>query len=192
MSSSQFVLAYACERPDAMSSEELALRRDIASSYMEKLAAASLECLEVGDGRTGFFVWEHAKQSLSWPMARAEGEEAAAWLHVPAGAGSKDDGADPVGLARRLTYGTIDPVELGAPCAVMHWSPTGSRIANDRLGMVRLYVFKVPGFGHVWSSRPGLAHIFAGLAPELEQSVWNDMATLGWAFDGSAHLGNGR
>lgn len=192
MSSSQFFLAYACERPDAMSLEELTLRRDAATSHMEDVAAASLDRMDVGDGRTGFIVWQHPKQAISWPMIAKGGDEAAAWLHVPAAAGSPEDPADPIALARGLTDGTIDPVELGAPCAVVHWSPSGLRIVNDRLGMVRLYAFEVPGFGHVWSSRPGLAHIFAGMAPNIAQSVWNDMATLGWAGDGSAHLGNGR
>lgn len=192
MSSSQFVLAYACDRPDAMSLEELALRRDTATAHMEEVAAASLDRVVVGDGRTGLIVWQHPRQTISWPMVSTEGEEAAAWLHVPAAAGSPENSADPISLARGLTGGTIDPVELGAPCAAVHWSPSGLRIVNDRLGMVRLYAFEVPGFGHVWSSRPGLAHVFAGMAPKLEQSVWNDMATLGWAGDGSAHLGNGR
>ncbi len=192
MSSSQFVLAYACDRPDEMSPRELMLRRDAASAHMDDVASASMERVEVGDGRTGFVVWQHPKQSISWPMARVQGDEAAAWLHVPAAAGSPDEQADPISLARGLVAGTTDPVELGAPGAVMHWSRSGLRIANDRLGMVRLYAFDVPGFGHVWSSRPGLAHIFAGMVPRLEQSVWNDMATLGWAVEGKAHLGNGR
>jgi hypothetical protein len=192
MSSSQFVLAYACERPDAMSPEELRLRRDAATAHMEDVAATPLDRVDVGDGRTGLIVWQHPKQAISWPMVSTRGDEAAAWLHVPAAAGSREDAGDPMMLARGVTEGTIDPVELGAPCAALHWSPDGLRIVNDRLGMVRLYVFEVPGFGYVWSSRPGLAHIFAGLVPELQQSVWNDMATLGWAGDGSAHLGNGR
>lgn len=192
MSSSQFVLAYSCDRRDAMSSEELALRRDAASAHMEDVAASSLDRVDVGDGRTGFMVWQHPKQTLSWPMVSTKGAEAAAWLHVPAAAGSAEIPVDPIALARDLAGGTMDPVELGAPCAALHWSLSGLKIVNDRLGMVRLYAFEVPGFGHVWSSRPGLAHIFAGMAPKVEQSVWNDMATLGWAGDGSAHLGNGR
>lgn len=192
MSNSQFVLAYSCERPDAMSSEELRLRRDAATAHMEDVAATPLDRTDVGDGRTGFIVWQHVKQALSWPMVATKGDEAAAWLHVPAAAGGAETTADPVALARDLTDGTIDTVELGAPCAALHWSRSGLRIVNDRLGMVRLYAFEVPGFGHVWSSRPGLAHIFGGIAPKLEQSVWNDMATLGWSGDGSAHLGNGR
>src|SRR5699024_6364499 len=192
MSSSQFVLAYACARPDAMSPEELDLRRDAASAHMEDVASATLERVHVGDSRTGFIAWQHPRQTIAWPMASTEGDEAAAWLHVPAAAGRPEDPADPIALARALADGTIDPAELGAPCAAFYWSHSGLSIINDRLGMVRLYAFEVPGFGHVWSSRPGLAHIFAGMAPKLEQSVWNDMATLGWASDGSAHLGNGR
>lgn len=191
MSSNQFVLAYACDRPDEMSPEELKLRLGAATAHIEDVAGTSLDRMDAGDGRTGLVVWQHPKQALSWPMATIRGDEAAAWLHLPVAAGSPEDPADPIALARGLTDGTMDPVELGAPGAALHWSRSGLKIANDRLGMVRLYAFEVSGFGHVWSSRPGLAHIFAGITPKLEQSVWNDMATLGWASDGSAHLGNG-
>ncbi|WP_377019616.1 hypothetical protein [Brachybacterium sp. GCM10030252] len=126
-------------------------------------------------------------------MVASRSDEAAAWLHVPVAAGGADSAVDPIMLARNFADGTADPVEMGAPCAAFHWTRSaGLKIVNDRLGMVRLYSFDVPGFGHVWSSRPGLAHVFGGLAPRFEQSTWNDMATLGWSSEGRAHLGNGR
>ena len=191
MSSSQFVLAYACDREDAMSLLELDYRLDEATRHLENVAGTALERATAGDGRTGLVVWQHTRPRNSWPMFSTRDGEAAAWLHIPSVAGGIDDASDPIDLARGLTNGAVDRVGMGAPCAAFHWSKTGLSIVNDRLGMVRLYQFTVPGFGHVWSSRPGLAHVFGGLSPELAQSTWSDMATLGWPADGSAHLGNG-
>lgn len=191
MSSSQFILAYACERKEEMSAEELAIRWNAATRHLEDVAATSLEFSRAGDGRTGFAVWQQARKVMTWPMFAERGGEAAGWLHVPAAAGRPEDGVDAVELARGLSTGAIDRVTMGAPAAAVHWSEDGLRIVNDRLGMVRLYEIVVPGFGMVWSSRPGLAHIFAGLQPALSQSTWNDMATLGWPSHGTAHLGNG-
>ena len=110
----------------------------------------------------------------------------------PAAAGSPTDSVDPVRLAGDITDGRLDRIEMGAPAAAIYWSHDGMRIANDRLGMVRLYQFDVPGFGIVWSSRAGMAHIFSGLAPAVEQSTWSEIATLGWNISGRSHLGNGR
>lgn len=192
MSSSQFILGYACERADEMSAEELTIRWDAATRHLEGVAGTDLVRTTVGDGRTGFAVWQHTRKVMGWPMVATRGGEAAGWLHIPAAAGRPEDGVDAIDLARGLTSGAIDRVTMGAPAAALHWSCEGLRIVNDRLGMVRLYEIVVPNFGTVWSSRPGLAHVFAGIEPVLTQSTWNDMATLGWPSDGEVHLGNGR
>ncbi|TDE96152.1 hypothetical protein EXU48_07935 [Occultella glacieicola] len=174
-----------------MSSAELRLRLDSATSHLESLVRTEVERVDVGDGRVGFSAWRYVDAGNSWPVVATREGVAAAWLHTPPAAGPIENAADPIDLARDITNGTTDRAELGAPAAAFYLSESGLRISNDRLGMVRLYEFAVKGFGHVWSSRPGLAHIFGGLVPRLEQSTWSDMATLGWAADGSAHLGNG-
>src|SRR5699024_11036863 len=120
------------------------------------------------------------------------GAEGAAWLHVPAAAGGRDSGVDAFALARDVTRGVVDRAEMGAPCAAVYWDAEGLRIANDRLGMVRLFEFAVPGLGHLWSSRPGLAHVFGGMAPDVLQSAWSDMATFGWSATGRTLLGDGK
>jgi len=175
-----------------MSVEELRFRSDEATKHVESVHRTELTRTHVGDGRTGFVVWQAAKSGSSWPAVARSRDEGAAWIHIPSAAGGPEDGVDPVQLARDFTHGVKDRIEMGAPAAVIHWNPDGLRIANDRLGMVRLYQFEVPGFGRVWSTRSGLAHIFSGLAPDIEQSTWSEIATLGWNMSGRSHLGNGR
>lgn len=192
MSSRQFVLAYACDRGDAMSEEELRFRIEVATEHVESVHRTEISRTHVGDGRSGFVVWQPVKNGSSWPSASAGQDEGAAWIHIPSAAGGPEDGVDPIRLARGVTDGTVDRLEMGAPAAAMYWNREGLRIANDRLGMVRLYQFDVPGFGVVWSTRSGLGHVFAGLAPDIEQSTWSEIATLGWNISGRSHLGNGR
>ena len=192
MSSRQFALAYACDRYDPMSDEELSFRIDAATQHVESVHRTEMTRTHVGDGRTGFIVWQAVKSGSSWPFAARREDEGAAWIHIPSAAGGPETGVDPVQLARDFTVGARDRIDMGSPAAAMHWSREGLRIANDRLGMVRLYEFEVPGFGEVWSTRSGLAHIFSGLAPNIEQSTWSEIATLGWNMSGRSHLGNGR
>lgn len=191
MSSSQFVLGYACTRPDPMSPAELRVRLDASSAHLETVVKEPIVRVDIGDERTGLSAWPYLRPGSAWPVMAVRDGEAAAWLHTPSAAGPASEGEDPIDLARSLIDGDTARAEIGAPCAALYWSPAGLRIANDRLGMVRLYEFEVEGFGYVWSSRPGLAHIFCGMAPRLEQPTWDDMATLGWSADGRAHLGNG-
>ena len=192
MSSRNFVLAYACNLDEPMSKEELRFRLDVATEHVEAIHRTEVERTHVGNGRTGFVVWQPAKRGSTWPSAVSRPHEGAAWVHIPAAAGSPEDEVDPVRLAREITDGTVDRIEMGSPAAAMYWNRDGLRVANDRLGMVRLYQFEVPGFGTVWSTRSGLAHIFSGLAPDIEQSTWSEIATLGWNISGRSHLGNGR
>lgn len=192
MSSRNFVLAYAWDGEHPMSEEELRFRVEISTEHIESLHRTEVERTHVGNGRTGFIVWQAVRSGSSWPSAVNRQDEGAAWIHIPSAAGSSEDGVDPVRLAREVTDGTIDRVEMGAPAAAMYWNREGLRIANDRLGMVRLYQFAFPGFGTVWSTRNGLAHIFSGLPPEIEQNTWSEIGTLGWNISGRSHLGNGR
>jgi len=191
MSSSQFVLAYACDRPDAMSDQELIIRLDAATEHLESIAPG-VSRIHIGDARVGFAVWEFKDPGCRWPAAARRPDEAAAWLHVPAIAGGPEAAVDSIDLSRDITSGSVDRGQLGAPCATVYWNHSGLRIANDRMGMARLYEFAVPGFGTVWSSRQGLAHVFGGMAPRIEDSTWSEMATLGWPVHGDTHLGNGK
>lgn len=192
MSSSQFVVAYAVDRDNPMSDSEVRIRSEVAGDYLSRVTDSELEVIHVGDGRSGFIAWLHRHRFLNWPSASSRGGEGAAWLHVPAAAGAPEDGTDAVDLARRVTEGSVDRGALGAPCAAIHWSREGLRIANDRFGMARLYEFGMPGFGHIWSSRTGLAHVFAGVEPEANQASWSGMSTFGWPAEGHAQMGEGR
>lgn len=191
MSSNQFVLAYACDRPDGMSDRELIIRLDAATEHLRGIAP-NVNRVHVGGARIGFAVWKFEDPGCQWPAVSRRPDEAAAWLHVPAVAGGPEDGVNAIDLSRDITSGAIDRAQMGAPCATVYWNKSGLNIANDRMGMVRLYEFDVPNFGKIWSSRQGLAHIFGGMAPRIEQSTWSEMATLGWPVHGDTHLGNGK
>lgn len=191
MSSNQFVLAYACQSELPMSEEELTTRIVEATKHLDKIVTAEPEAIRIGDGRTGFIVWRHGRPNLDWPSVTIRGGEGAAWLHVPAAAGSPKDGIDPVTLARDFVDGRLDRDEMGLPSALMLWDELGLEIMNDRLGMTRIFEFDMAGFGKIWSSRQGLAHVFGGLEPALEASTWHEMATIGWPIHGKTHLGSG-
>src|SRR5690625_5794095 len=83
MSSSQFVLAYACDRPDAMSDQELIIRLNAATEHLESIAPG-VSRIHMGGARIGFAVWEFEDPGCRWPAAARRPDEAAAWLHVPA------------------------------------------------------------------------------------------------------------
>lgn len=191
MSNSQFLVAYSVAPDASMTDAELQIRVDVAGEYLRRLTASELEVVRVGDLRSGFIVWLHRSRSLRWPSASHRDGEGAAWLHVPAAAGGIHDGVDAITLARDVTDGSVDRAALGAPCAALYWNKDGLRIANDRFGMARLYEFNMSGFAHVWSSRTGLAHVFAGIEPEINQTAWSEMSTFGWPADGQAHMGAG-
>lgn len=192
MSSSRVLLAYAFDQEHPPSADEFAIRLEGAHDHMTRLASTELDLVRIGDRRSGLVVWLHPNRHLTWPTVVSRGAEGAAWLHVPAAAGGRDSGVDALTLARDVTRGSVDRAELGAPCAAFHWDAEGLRIVNDRLGMVRLYEFDVTGLGHLWSSRPGLAHVFGGMSPEVPESAWSDMATFGWSADGRSLLGDGQ
>src|SRR5690625_103592 len=127
MSSSQFVLAYACDRPDAMSDQELIIRLDAATEHLESIAPG-VSRIHIGDARVGFAVWEFKDPGCRWPAAARRPDEAAAWLHVPAIAGGPEAAVDSIDLSRDITSGSVDRGQLGAPCATVYWNHSGLRI----------------------------------------------------------------
>jgi hypothetical protein len=190
MTSKQFVLSYASST--SMRGRELETRIEGASRHVADLFDGPFKVTHVGDNRTGFIVWESGRTRTTWPGVVKETNEGAAWVHIPAAAGTPEDAQDPLALARRVISGCVDRVELGAPCAVIYWSDGQLEMANDTFGMVRLYEFDMPGFGTVWCTRTGLAHVFAAVEPTMDDQAWAGMATLGWSATGRTHLGSGR
>lgn len=189
MANKQFVLAYASEAP--MSAEVLAARIGQATHHVRHLMQGTVSCTSVGDNQTGFIVWTTDAQTCTWPSVVVGEHEGAAWLHVPSAAGSPKAGIDSLSLAREAVTGELPRVELGAPCAAIHWRNGEIKIVNDVLGMCRLYSFDMPNFGRIWSTRYGLAHIFSGTQPTVDNQTWAGMATLGWTTTGRTHMGNG-
>lgn len=189
MANKQFVLAYATKTP--MSAEELEARIDQVTKHVRPLMRGEVSWTAVGDTQTGFIVWTTDARTCTWPSAVHGENEGAAWIHVPSAAGSPSSGVDPMSLARRAVTGELPRVELGAPCAVVHWHKGELRIVNDVLGMCRLFSFNMPDFGRVWSTRYGMAHIFSGTLPTVNNQTWEGMATLGWTASGRTHMGEG-
>ncbi|MEX5275306.1 hypothetical protein RF638_15370 [Kocuria sp. CPCC 205235] len=190
MTSKQFVLSYATNTP--MLGRELETRIQGASRHVAGLLGDSFSVTHIGDNRSGFVVWESEGTRVTWPAVVKNDNEGAAWLHIPAVAGTPDDAQDALSLARNVMSGRVDRVELGAPCAAIYWNNGQLRIVNDNLGMVRFFEYDMPDFGTVWCTRSGLAHVFAAVEPAMDDQAWAGMATLGWNATGRTHMGSGR
>src|SRR5690625_3464790 len=135
MSSSQFVLAYACDRQDAISDQVLIIRRNAATEHLESIAPG-VSRIDLGGARHGFAVWDIENPGCRWPAAARRLDEAAAWKHVPAVAGGPEAAVDSIDLSRDITSGAVDRGQLGTPCATVYWNHSCLRIANDRMGKI--------------------------------------------------------
>lgn len=192
MSSKQLALAYSAS-DRSISSSELDIRLSFATEHLQRLFGSQLVVRKSLAESTGLIVWDVEKPTCSWPsFSFDERVGSAAWLHVPTIAGSPDDNTDPVRTAFDVVTGKIDASAVGAPFGVMTLDRHGAvRIANDVFGMARVFQFDFDGLT-VWSTRTGLAHIFAGVQPTVNPVAWQSMATLGWSSQGLSHMGNGR
>jgi len=189
MSSSIGFLAYVFSKEN--SDEVLTLRKNHAEKHLEKINRGALVRTEVGDGGSGFVAWSLQNSTMKWEPYLRRGDAGVAWLHVPSVAGGPDSGVDEWELADAVLGGRVGADEIGAPFAVARWHRGQLEIVNDMLGLVRLFHFRFEG-GDVWTTRPGLAHVFMGEVPKKNQLAWSGMATLGWATSGSTQLGEGR
>lgn len=86
MSSRQFALAYSFDRDDPMSDAELRFRIDVATEHVELVHRTEIIRTPVGDGRTGFVVWQAVKSGPMWPSAARRHNEDAEWVpFLPSG-----------------------------------------------------------------------------------------------------------
>lgn len=189
MSSSIPFLAYALTEREPP--EVTAVRVRHVENRVAQLHASSLERTSVGDGASGFVGWTPSRTSMAWCPFSAEDDSGTAWLHVPGLAGGPETGVTEKVLARELFEGRVRPADLGAPFAAIRWSEGVLQIANDMLGLVRLFHFEFSG-GTVWSTRSDLAHVFMGEEPVRNEIAWAGMAALGWATSGHTQLGHGK
>lgn len=189
MASSQLLLAYAFH--ETQTPARLAVRVRHAERHLAALFRPALAQTGVGDGRSGLLTWTPADSSTGWEPVVASEDRLTAWLHVPSLAGSGESWATADGIADRLLDGRIALADLAAPFGLVRWDAGRLDVVNDALGLVRLFQFEFPG-GTVWTTRPGLAHVFMGLPPTMNDDAWRGMASVGWALDGATHLGEGR
>lgn len=186
MSSSQPVLAYRFHDPQRQELLDLRLRH--AGRHLADLFRTELAMTAVGDGRSGLVAWTPADRAMSWRAVVAGEGGATVWIHVPSAAGGDEE---EVGLADRLLAGSLTASDLAAPFGLLRWSAGRLDILNDALGLVRL--FHLPfADGEVWTTRPGLAHVFMGVPPAPNEAAWSGMSTVGWAPGGATQLGVGR
>lgn len=170
--------------------EEIKTRIKHAEDFISPLYRASISQTAVGDALTGFVGWSAADVKTEWRSFVRQGDAAIGWLHIPSIAGGPETGVDEWNLAHSVLDGSISPTDIGPPFAAVRWNSQGLEIINDVLGLVRLFHFQFEE-GDVWTTRPGLAHVFMGIPPKKNHTAWASMGTLGWATSGSTQLGNG-
>ncbi len=162
-----------------------------AHRHLRRRYQSTLSRTAAGDTSSGFVGFTPDDEGVDWNHFSVREDGALAWLHIPSLAGSSDSGTDEWSLAKGLFEGDVQASELGAPFAAIRWSPGKLEIANDVLGLVRLFHYSFDS-GDVWTTRMGLAHVFMGEAPVRNALAWQGMATIGWAPGGSTQLGSGR
>lgn len=192
MSSKQLALAYAA-LDRSLSKDELAVRLEHATQHLQDVFEPQLVVRTSTSDSTGIISWDVAEPTCSWPQfSTDESLGSAVWLHVPTIAGAPVDGVDATKTAFAVNNGKIDAPDVGAPFASISIDNSGIlRIANDVFGMARIFRFDFDGLT-VWSTRSGLAHVFAGVQPKVNTAAWQSMATLGWSARGLSHMGDGR
>lgn len=189
MSSSIGFLAYSLKERE--SSRSLQTRIGRSEEHLQSLHLSTIRRIHVGDNQSGFIGWQPNDSAIDWCFYSARSDAGTAWLHVPGLAGGPETDTDPWSLASAVLDGSIHQGDLGAPFAVARWSKGRLEIANDMLGLVRLFHYHFDG-GDVWSTRQGLAHIFMGEEPERNSVAWSGMASVGWAIGGETQLGHGK
>lgn len=188
MASSQLLLAYAFHEPEQ--EDRIAVRLRHADRHLGELFRPALTRTAKGDGRSGLMTWTPVDSSMGWESVASGQDRLTAWLHLPSVAGPAErQSADEI--ADRLLNGRLALRDLAAPFGLVRWTPGRLDIVNDALGLVRLFQFEFAE-ATVWSTRPGLAHVFMGIAPAKNEFAWSGMASVGWSLDAATQLGEGR
>lgn len=188
MSSSLGLLAYVLDSGE--DPEITDTRVEHARLHLQNVHRSALVETRVGDRHSGLIGWQPHDDNIEWAAHLRRGNAGTSWLHIPALAGGPEASLDPWGLADDIFRDAIHPETLGAPFAVVRWSNGVLELANDILGLVRLFHYRFQG-GDVWTTRQGLAHIFMGELPRRNPTAWAGMATMGWALNGTTQLGSG-
>ena len=187
MSSSLGMIAYILTNAESARATDVRVKH--ARQHLQAVHAAPLSETRVGDRRSGIISWD-TQPNVQWNSMSTRAGAGTCWLHIPSVAGGPDSEIDPWDLATETLNGSMELADLGSPYAVTRWEGGTIRIANDVLGLARLFQYRFDG-GVVWTTRQGLAHIFAGVAPERNPTAWAGMATMGWAPGGETQLGYG-
>lgn len=190
MASNQFILAASWKKP--ISTAEFRVRLEEATKYVQRRIAMPVAPRWILQSQAALIVWTVQDEHCAWPAFIERSGAGAAWLGVPYCAGAPEDSVDGFTLATEVTSGLMHPQDVGVPFGVVTLSASGELIvANDVFGAAHLFEFSFDKCA-VWSSRPGLAHVFASVVPKLNQAAWQGMASLGWSARGETHLGEGR
>jgi len=173
------------------SSEALAKRIYHSGEHLASIGFSPEPTLQVQDENSGMVAWSYSTGASHGAYVVHQPDGALAYLHQSSSAVHPVGSTDKSELAAGVLSGTVDIGSLTPPFAVLRWMRGRIDIANDMLGLVRLFHFSFPG-AEVWTTRAGLAHVFMGIAPRMNQSAWAGMATVGWAPNGVTQLGEGR
>lgn len=190
MPSNQFVLAYYSDH--ALTIASIQARIAAAREYTESLHRKPCITEQSSTGEnSGVITWQPCEDSIGWPQFKSQGSDAVAWIGIPEHDAMSSTPTDALEVARQAVRPDFDADTLGAPYACIYKSGEQLVIVNDSLGLARLFQFDFSGLT-VWASRPGLAHIFAGVHIAKHDATWSGMATLGWNVGGHTHIGSGQ
>lgn len=189
MSSKQLLLAFSSKRP--MTDREFAVRLRHATEHLSKVLKSDLTVATARVGNNGILGWSLPSDPVDWPVLSTDRDGSHGWLYTPSPSAFVNARSDRSRLAFDITSNRIERWKAGAPLACVTLNPLGElRVSNDVLGMARIYRYTFKGMT-VWSSRQGLAHVFAAELPEVNIESWHSMATLGWPTLGTTLVGFG-
>lgn len=189
MSSSIAAIAYALN--DCNSLESLKIRINAVERHLSPIYRVPLTRRWVGDGRSGLVYWESTEKEIDWEFFAERPGDAILWGYVPGVAGGPESGVDSFELGRRLSDDEISAESIGCPFFLLRWRAGIIDVINDVYGLARLFHFRFKD-GEVWTTRPGVAHVFMAERATRSMNAWSGMATLGFPTRGYTHLGRGQ
>lgn len=189
MSSSMAAMGYVLKAPESL--DGLRIRIESVERHLSNFYGCPLDRHWIGDSRSGLVYWSTTERDVDWEFFARRGDEAVMWIGVPGFAGGPETGVDAFKLGRQVLDGDRLAEDMGCPFAVLGWREGNVFVANDVYGLARVFRFDLAE-GNIWTTRPGMAHIFMAEPARKNEVAWSSMAALGWALRGETQLGRGR
>lgn len=133
----------------------------------------------------GLYLWDVEDAECLWPAWSEDAEAVVATLHVPLGyqrlIGDLTPQRSPQPLARSLMQAPEGIFELTPPTVLARLDKADDRVDlwTDALGIGRMFQLQTSE-GWVWSNRPEVACLFAGLPSRPDPMGWRYHAATDW------------